>query len=348
MNRRMFFYLFILLISGILAGCTNKNFTIEGVKLKYTNIEVRDGTAGTMVSLDKEQSEGLYNYIKKMEFKKDRTSEKSTGWRYALDFMADGKVIDTIMLRDESTISYRDNFYKTDESMYLDYIASLCKYVFNAVVIDNDNGLLVRPDVDSNEFKSSDKISVGTNNTIIYDENKKKVDLDEVQIGDSIKITYNGIIMESYPAQIAAEYINILESNLLISGYITIIDEIYKEDSGLNNDIGMIALNLTEIENLSEEDKEILLMKLYNMYGLEVKESTYEQLLKEGLITEKGFYFPSGILITISNSEYNESKKTLNYDIKKWRSGLGAVGYRGKAEFNGEKWIISKENMWMS
>lgn len=348
MNRRMFFYLFILLISGILAGCTNKNFTIEGVKLKYTNIEVRDGTAGTMVSLDKEQSEGLYNYIKKMEFKKDRTSEKSTGWRYALDFMADGKVIDTIMLRDESTISYRDNFYKTDVSMDLDYIASLCKYVFNAVVIDNDNGLLVRPDVDSNEFKSSDKISVGTNNTIIYDENKKKVDLDEVQIGDSIKITYNGIIMESYPAQIAAEYINILESNLLISGYITIIDEIYKEDSGLNNDIGMIALNLTEIENLSEEDKEILLMKLYNMYGLEVKESTYEQLLKEGLITEKGFYFPSGILITISNSEYNESKKTLNYDIKKWRSGLGAVGYRGKAEFNGEKWIISKENMWMS
>ncbi|WP_313132087.1 DUF3221 domain-containing protein [Anaerocolumna sp.] len=348
MNRRMFFYLFILLISGILAGCTNKNFTIEGVKLKYTNIEVRDGTAGTMVSLDKEQSEGLYNYIKKIEFKKDRTSEKSTGWRYALDFMADGKVIDTIMLRDESTISYRDNFYKTDVSMDLDYIASLCKYVFNAVVIDNDNGLLVRPDVDSNEFKSSDKISVGTNNTIIYDENKKKVDLDEVQIGDSIKITYNGIIMESYPAQIAAEYINILESNLLISGYITIIDEIYKEDSGLNNDIGMIALNLTEIENLSEEDKEILLMKLYNTYGLEVKESTYEQLLKEGLITEKGFYFPSGILITISNSEYNESKKTLNYDIKKWRSGLGAVGYKGKAEFNGEKWIISKENMWMS
>jgi len=182
-----------------------------------------------------------------MEFKKDRISEEFTGWRYALDFMADGKVIDTIMLRDESTISYRDNFYKTsDVTMDLDYIASLCKYVFSAVVIDNDNGLLVKPEADSNEFKSSDKISVGTHNTIIYDGNKKKVDLDEIQIGDRIKIIYNGLIMESYPAQITAEYINILESNLLISGYITIIDEIYKEDSGLNSDISMIALNLTE------------------------------------------------------------------------------------------------------
>lgn len=349
MNRKIYFYVFILLFSGILAGCAKKNFFVGDMISGFTNIEVRDGTAGTMVSLDKEQSEELYNYIKKMEFRKDKGNGEVTGWRYALDFMADGKVIDTIMIQDESTIKYRDYFYKTDDlTIDLDYMASLCQYVFKAVVIDNNKGLLVKPDVDSNEFRSSDKISVGTNSTIIYDEDKKKVDLSEIQIGDSIKIIYNGLILESYPAQIAADYINILESNLLIDGYITIIDDIYKDDSGLNSDINMIALNLYETKILSEADKEILLIKLFDMYGLEVKESTFDQLVKEGLINKDELYFPKGILINISNSEYNEDKKTLKFDIEKWRSGLGAIGYKGKAKYDGEKWIITKENMWIS
>lgn len=349
MNRKIYFYVFILLFSGLLTGCAKKNFLVGDMKSGFTSIEVRDGTAGTMVSLDKEQSEELYNYMKKMEFTKVKSTEEFTGWRYALDFMADGKVIDTIIIQDESTIKYRDYFYKTDDTtMDLDYIASLCKYVFNAVVIDNINGLLVKPDADSNEVKSSDKISVGTNSTIIYDEDKKKVDLGEIQIGDSIKITYNGLILESYPAQITANYINILESNLLIDGYITIIDDIYKDDSALNSDINMIAFNLSETKILSEADKEILFIKLHDMYGLEIKESTFDQLVEEGLINKEELYFPKGILINISNAEYNEDKKTLKFDIEKWRSGLGAIGYEGKAKFDGEKWTISKENMWIS
>lgn len=347
MNRKIYFYVFILLFSGLLAGCAKKNFLVGDMKSE--SIEVRDGTAGTMVSLDKEQSEELYNYMKKMEFIKVKSKEEFTGWRYALDFMADGKVIDTIIIQDETTIKYRDYVYKTDDTtMDLDYIASLCKYVFKAVVIDNNNGLLVKPDADSNEVRSSDKISVGTNSTIIYDEDKKKVDLSEIQIGDSIKITYNGLILESYPAQITADYINILESSLLVDGYITIIDDIYKDDSALNSDINMIALNLSETKILSETDKEILLIKLHDLYGLEIKESTFEQLVEEGLINKDELYFPKGILINISNAEYNEDKKTLKFDIEKWRSGLGAIGYEGKAKFDGEKWTISKENMWIS
>lgn len=89
-------------------------------------------------------------------------------------------------------------------------------------------------------------------------------------------------------------------------------------------------------------------MKVHDMYGLDVKESTFEQLVKEGLINKEELYFPKGILITISNSEYNEGKKALKYDIEKWRSGLGAIGYEGKAKHDGEKWMITKENMWIS
>lgn len=75
---------------------------------------------------------------------------------------------------------------------------------------------------------------------------------------------------------------------------------------------------------------------------------TFDQLVKEGLINEEELYFPTGIIITISNSEYNEGKQTLEYVINKWRSGLGAIGYKGKAKFDGEEWIISKKSMWIS
>ena len=349
MSRKTCLYLFILLFSGILVGCTTKNFFIEDMNLEFTNIEVRDGTTGNMVSLDEKQSEELYNYLKKIGFTKGKSPKQITGWSYALDFMADGKVTDTIVIQDETTIGYKNYFYKSNNiAIDLDYLASFFKYTFKAVVIDNSNGLLVKPEADTNGFTSSDKISVGTNNTIIYDEDKKEVDLSEIQIGDSIKVTYNGNILESYPAQISADCINILKTNLLIDGYIAIIDDIYKDDSALNNDINMIVLDLTGITNLSETDKDILLVKLYDMYGLEVKESTYDRLVEEGLINEKELYFPTGIIISISNSEYKESKKTLTYDIKKWRSGLGAIGYEGNVKFNGEEWIITKKNMWIS
>lgn len=70
---------------------------------------------------------------------------------------------------------------------------------FGNVVETNPNYIIVEPDENEEERKSSDKISIslGEYNDAIY------------PIGTRVKITYTGEIMESYPAQVNAVKIEI-------------------------------------------------------------------------------------------------------------------------------------------
>ena len=69
--------------------------------------------------------------------------------------------------------------------------------------------ILVEPEEESIERKGNDKISIGTAEWNI-----------DFKIGDKVKVTYDGTIMESYPAQIGAIDIQLLnetdDSNLFI------------------------------------------------------------------------------------------------------------------------------------
>ncbi len=74
------------------------------------------------------------------------------------------------------------------------------KYCFYATVIESkEKYILVEPLEGSQELRSSDKISIGLgeNNDEIY------------PVGTIVKITYDGMIMESYPAQIHASKIEV-------------------------------------------------------------------------------------------------------------------------------------------
>ena len=77
------------------------------------------------------------------------------------------------------------------------------QYEFIGTIIEaTDNSIVVEPDAGTNERKSSDKISMkitrptsGVNDFYVK--------------GNKVKITYNGVIMESYPAQIVATKIEL-------------------------------------------------------------------------------------------------------------------------------------------
>jgi hypothetical protein len=74
------------------------------------------------------------------------------------------------------------------------------KVTFNAVVIENNGtSLLVNPAEGSSELNSSDKIVVR-----VPSDNAVLKDLSEFTKGSKVKIIYDGMIMESYPAQINA------------------------------------------------------------------------------------------------------------------------------------------------
>jgi hypothetical protein len=81
--------------------------------------------------------------------------------------------------------------------------------VFTAIVLENADSLIVAPQKDSNEYSSSDKIVVHTNDATIYNNDGEKISLSSIITGQTLEITYNGTIAESYPAQIWASKIKV-------------------------------------------------------------------------------------------------------------------------------------------
>ena len=209
---------------------------------------------------------------------------------------------------------------------------------FEATVIDDDGIPLVTPVEGSSELRSADKISVSikTDNTSVYEP------------GDLIRITYDGRIAESYPAQIWASKIEVIGRNMIMDGYFQIIDDIYNEDIALNDGITMLAVDTSQWKRLSSAEKDILIKILGDQYDLEIIEGTREELCEMGLIDEEELYFKEGILIEIRDLDYKESTNTLSATISKWRSGEGAIGWDVKASYKDEAWEISRDGMWIS
>lgn len=221
--------------------------------------------------------------------------------------------------------------------------------VFQGEVLQNDDILLVAPDKNSNEFKSSDKIVVRLDASEIFDSKGNSIKSDTIKVGDMLEITYNGVILESYPAQIGALKVKVLEGNPVVDAYLAMIDDIYKVDSGLNGDISIIALNTKDWTGLNEKEKLFIFDKVKEKYQVEVIESDFDDLKSKGYIDDELFYFKDGILITISKVKINPEKTEITYGIEKWRSGDGAIGTdQATAKFKDGQWVIQNENMWIS
>lgn len=87
------------------------------------------------------------------------------------------------------------------------------KTSFNAVVLEvNEDILLVEPEEDAAERKSCDRIQVGLSG---MEENRTSELLDTVEAGDIVCVTYNGEIMETYPAQIFAYDVTLIEAKVI-------------------------------------------------------------------------------------------------------------------------------------
>ena len=99
------------------------------------------------------------------------------------------------------TINIIEDYTETDENVDTEQDGEQHEFV-GTIIEASDSSIIVKPDEGTNERKSSDKISMkitrptnGTNDFYV--------------VGNKIKITYNGVIMESYPAQIVATRIEL-------------------------------------------------------------------------------------------------------------------------------------------
>lgn len=104
----------------------------------------------------------------------------------------------------ENSVTNRANFNFKVENISSNPVATenneKNEYSFLGKVIESDSSyIIVEPNEDEEERKSADKISIGLgeDNDALY------------MVGTNVKITYDGTIMESYPAQVKATKIEL-------------------------------------------------------------------------------------------------------------------------------------------
>lgn len=339
----------ILLLGVFFTGCSKKTFTLSDLNMDFTQVEIKKESTGFRIPIEEEKALEVYDYLKDINFVETAEKKNTNEALYTLSFKNLEKVIQEFQIIDKNTIVYKSHQYTAKgKSLDVNYIEQLFKVTLQAVVLKSDTSLLIQPVEGSTELSSSDKIVVSFDDGTINDLDGRTIGLAELEPGDTIEVIYNGLIMESYPAQIKADSIKLVKHNYRLSGLLAVIDDIYQEDAGLNSDINQIVLDITELTDLSEKEKELLLTAVGYNYQVETRTGTYKELVEEGVLDELSS-FEDGIIIKITKPEFDEDKIILTCGISKWRSPLGAVGSDSvTAAYDGKDFRVTKKNNWIS
>ena len=155
--------------------------------------------------------------------------------------------------------------------------------------------------------------------------------------GALAEITY-GTVLETYPGQLG----EVTAVNIRSDGfddrcalYLRVLDDLWDVDGGLNGDITMASVDLSQT-SLSESEQAAVAWAFAGEHGIsQVLSLNYEQLAAEGYLTgadpdSDGIpCWEEGCLFTITeqetgDNELNGARNTVTFDAQKWRSALGA------------------------
>ena len=190
--------------------------------------------------------------------------------------------------------------------------------IYAGKVVTNKDGII------SIAGNSGEFIRLELNGLELVGEGDEVVSVSDITEGTLVEIEYSGMIMETYPGKLyEPETLRVVGREDSVTGlYKNVFNDLYNTDPALNSDILMIAFDFTNVENMDDAEKEIFCWEISEEYGLEVVESTFDELCDEGYIDSENLYFEDGILVTLSDSEIDNG--SFEFDIDKWRSGVGA------------------------
>ena len=117
--------------------------------------------------------------------------------------------------------------------------------------------------------------------------------------------------------------------------YLKVLEDLWNVDSGLNDGISQIGIDLSELSHLTELEKETVMHEFASKHSLPYIAGTWEELCEQGYIDKDNLYWEDGLFFSIKTNEdaawslpvikEGDSVPELTaFDAKKWRSGLGA------------------------
>lgn len=169
--------------------------------------------------------------------------------------------------------------------------------------------------------------------------------------GMPVEVSFNGAVAESFPAQFGEVYAVSAwsrgqEKNAggtaydLCGLYLQVLDDLWRRDPGLNENISQAALDLSQAPGeLTEGEKAALVWRFGEMHGVECFAATFEELKDQGYLTAEPlgdgarsgaafYHWEDGCLFSIKANEGHDgevySLPVIFFDGSKWRSSLGA------------------------
>lgn len=168
----------------------------------------------------------------------------------------------------------------------------------------------------------------------------------DLKDGMNVEISFNGMVMETFPAQLGEAYelhaysIGTQQSPGgtlydLCGLYLQVLDNLWETDPGLNSDISLAGLDLSEAPgDLLDSERSALAWRFGEKHGVEIVQGTYEELAAEGYLTAVEdipnlYHWEDGCLFSISRNHDHDGEiyfglPVLFFDAQKWRSPLGA------------------------
>ena len=174
----------------------------------------------------------------------------------------------------------------------------------------------------------------------------KKTDASALEDGMAVEISWDGTVMDTYPAQLGQVYSLSVwslgsEQNPgggyydLCGFYLKVLDDLWQKDPALNENISVAGLDLSNAPGgLTENEKQALAWRFGELHGVEVITEDFESYytaidLGESVKEGPALYeWTDGCLFSIephaADQEEVYSLPTLRFDAAKWRGPLAA------------------------
>ncbi len=189
-------------------------------------------------------------------------------------------------------------------------------------------------------------VDLANNGILIYLDGEP-AEPSDLKDGMPVELSFDGAIEESFPGQLGEVY----ELHAYSIGtpqcpggsyydlcglYLQVLDDLWEKDPGLNSDITIAGLDLSQAPGgLLDSEKSALAWRFGELHGVQVVQGTFQELAEQGYLTavtegERPLYqWEEGCLFTLSlnhdhDGEVYSGLPILFFDAQKWRSPLGA------------------------
>lgn len=167
---------------------------------------------------------------------------------------------------------------------------------------------------------------VGVNDAVISGWDGAELTSADLRPGMVIDVTWDGMVAESWPCQIRVDEVVVTkQDDDLVGLYRTVLNDLWENDSGLNQGAELLGLDFSTLTNLTNREKEALayLFSCDAGLGLSYVTGTWEELRDQGYIDGENLVWENGVFFSVSMEQ--EGSGTFRFEAEKWRSGLGAI-----------------------